>query len=62
MSAKQPSKPPSDERCEPRLQIVRADEKMRRQSQRRPSQDQGIRKDQRGQEQPADKERAQKNR
>jgi hypothetical protein len=58
MSGKQPEQ----ERCEPRLQIVRADKKLRRQSRRRPSQDQGIRKDQRGQEQPADKERAQKNR
>jgi hypothetical protein len=49
-----------DERCEPRLQIVRQDEKARRKQQGR--QDQGIRKDERGQEQPADKKRAQKNR
>jgi hypothetical protein len=51
---------PDDERCEPRLQIVRHDEKALRK--RKNARDQGIRKDERGQEQPADKERAQKNR
>jgi hypothetical protein len=51
-----------DERCEPRLQIVRQDEKARR-NKRKAAQprDQGIRRDERGQEQPADRERAQKN-
>jgi hypothetical protein len=48
------------ERCEPRLQIVRQDEKARRKQ--KGARGQGIRKDERGQEQPADKERAQRNR
>lgn len=50
-------KPLDQERCEPRVQICREGEKALPNSR-----GQGIRKDQRGQEQPADKKRAQRNR
>ena len=62
MTGKPRDELPAEERCEPRVQIAREDEKAELKPRRKPSQHQGIRKDQRGQEQPADKQRAQKNR